>query len=207
MSDTKKKILLTALNLFAQNGYEAVSTGTIAGELGITKGALYKHYKNKRDIFDSIIRRMEESDAENAKEAHVPEGTYEQQPSAYKNTQLSDICIYSKKMFDYWTAEEFPCLFRRMLTIEQYRSAEISSLYQQYLASGPLNYLTDLFSELFHTDREKAYQLAIELYSPMFLLYSLYDVSNDKSTVQQTAYAHIEAFTAELLKKKGNPDT
>ena len=53
--NTKEKILVTALRLFAVYGYEAVSVSRIAGELGITKGALYKHYKNKRDIFNSIF--------------------------------------------------------------------------------------------------------------------------------------------------------
>ena len=50
MSDTKKSILLSALVLFARDGYEAVPVSAIAGELGITKGALYKHYKNKREF-------------------------------------------------------------------------------------------------------------------------------------------------------------
>lgn len=40
--NTKEKILVTALRLFAVYGYEAVSVSRIAGELGITKGALYK---------------------------------------------------------------------------------------------------------------------------------------------------------------------
>ena len=40
MSDTKKSILLSALCLFARDGYEAVPVSAIAGELGITKGAL-----------------------------------------------------------------------------------------------------------------------------------------------------------------------
>ena len=48
-----------ALHLFAKDGYEAVSVSAIAGELGMTKGALYKHYRSKRDIFDSILARME----------------------------------------------------------------------------------------------------------------------------------------------------
>ena len=47
MGDTKEAILTTALQLFAGNGYEAVSVSEIAGALGMTKGALYKHYKNK----------------------------------------------------------------------------------------------------------------------------------------------------------------
>ena len=50
MSDTKENILKVALHLFAVNGYEAVSVSMIAEALGMTKGALYKHYKNKQDI-------------------------------------------------------------------------------------------------------------------------------------------------------------
>ena len=41
MSDTKERILLAALHLFAKNGYGAVSVSAIAGELGVTKGTLY----------------------------------------------------------------------------------------------------------------------------------------------------------------------
>ena len=46
--DTKEEILITALHRFARDGYEAVSVSQIAGDLSITKGALYRHYKNKR---------------------------------------------------------------------------------------------------------------------------------------------------------------
>ena len=83
MTDTKEKILLTALRLFARDGYEAVSVGQLADALGLTKGALYKHYKSKRDIFDSILRRMEARDAEQAGEHDLPEGTPEQTPESF----------------------------------------------------------------------------------------------------------------------------
>ena len=72
MCTTKEKILLTSLKLFAQDGYEAVSISKISGELGMAKSALYKHYKNKRDIFDSIINRMDELDYERAREYNIP---------------------------------------------------------------------------------------------------------------------------------------
>ena len=52
MADTKERILLAALKLFAENGYEAVSVRDIAGELSMTKAALYKHYRNKRENDD-----------------------------------------------------------------------------------------------------------------------------------------------------------
>ena len=44
-----------ALKLFACAGYEAVSVSDIAGVIGITKGALYRHYESKRDIFEHIL--------------------------------------------------------------------------------------------------------------------------------------------------------
>lgn len=60
--DTKERILETALELFAQSGYLGTSMSDIAKQLGITKGALYKHYKSKQEILDCIVERMDESD-------------------------------------------------------------------------------------------------------------------------------------------------
>ncbi len=45
MKTNKEEIMLIALKMFAERGFEAVSTSMIASELGITKGALYRHYK------------------------------------------------------------------------------------------------------------------------------------------------------------------
>ena len=63
MKDTRENILLVSLRLFAQEGYEAVSVSQIAGELGLTKGALYRHYANKQAIFESILQKMEQLSA------------------------------------------------------------------------------------------------------------------------------------------------
>ena len=67
MSDTGEKILLTSLDLFARKGYGATSVSDIAGALGITKGALYRHYQSKRDVFESIVSRMAQRDAAQAR--------------------------------------------------------------------------------------------------------------------------------------------
>ena len=61
--NTKKKILVTALRLFAVYGYEAVSVSQIAGELGMTKGALYKHYKNKLEYIEEFADKSVKSKA------------------------------------------------------------------------------------------------------------------------------------------------
>ena len=63
---TKQRILAEAVSLFAKEGYEAVSVEQIAKAVGIKAPSLYKHYKSKRDIFDSILRFMEQQDGEQA---------------------------------------------------------------------------------------------------------------------------------------------
>ena len=102
MSDTKGKILLTALQLFARDGYEAVSVRSIAEELGMTKGALYRHYKNKRDIFDSIVDRMIQIDAQRAKEYQMPIEKYDEMSDSYENTSWENIEIYTNLYVDYF---------------------------------------------------------------------------------------------------------
>ena len=180
MGQTKEKIWITALELFAQNGYEAVSVSDIAGQLGITKGALYKHYTNKRAIFDCIIARMEQQDAQRAGEFALPEGTLAQMPEKYCHTSLEQLTAYSKEQFRYWTQDPFGAPFRRMLTLEQYRCDEMARLYQQYLAAGPLGYVTDLLGSL---GFDHPQQRAAVFYAPMFLLYSVYDGAEDKEAV------------------------
>ena len=178
MADTKEKILMTALQLFARDGYEAVSVRTIAEELGMTKGALYRHYKNKRDIFDSIVERMIQIDAERAREHQMPEDKYDSMPNAYENATVENIQKYTIEQFKFWTEDEFASHFRKMLTLEQYRNAEMAQLYSDCIVAGPVAYMEDLFRELIKKGVLKCEDpgmLAIEFYAPLFLLINMFD--------------------------------
>ena len=55
MSSTKENIIKTALRLFLQNGYEKTSLNQIAYKVGITKPAIYHHFKNKDDLFHEVL--------------------------------------------------------------------------------------------------------------------------------------------------------
>ena len=178
MSNRKEEILIVALHLFARDGYEAVSVSQIAGELDMTKGALYRHYKSKRDIFDSIVHRMEQQDGERTRENEVPEESIEKTPEEYQNVSLDDFVEYSKSMFEYWTEDDFASSFRKMLTIEQFRSEEMQKLYQQYLVSGPAGYVKDLFKNMKIKDPEEN---AVKFYANMFFYYNVYDGAADKA--------------------------
>ncbi len=182
MKTNKEEIMLTALKLFAERGFEAVSTNMIAGELGITKGALYRHYKSKQEIFDSIIEKMFEQDEKQAEETNVPVREYEEDAESYEHTSLESLCEFVNNQYSYWTENEFALYFRRMITLEQYRNEEMKKLYRDMLSLGPVKYSEDLFREMIKSDRlnakaEKlgARNLAILLYAPLQLSIQLYD--------------------------------
>ena len=178
MGNRKKEILIVALHLFARDGYEAVSVDQIAGELDMTKGALYRHYKSKRDIFDCIVQRMEQQDSEQARQNEVPEESIENVPEEYQNVSVEDFVGYSKSMFEYWTEDDFASSFRKMLTLEQFRNEEMQNLYQQYLVSGPAEYVKDLFKNMEIKNPEEE---AVKFYANMFFYYSVYDGATDKT--------------------------
>lgn len=197
MTDTKENILMTALHLFARDGYEAVSVSTIAGELGITKGALYKHYKNKRDIFDRIVARMYQVDAERAQEYEVPEETDEAAPNAYENTSMDQIKKFTIAQFTFWTEDDFASNFRKMLTLEQYCNAEMAELYSNCITAGPVAYMEDIFREMMAKGmlrKADPRQLAVEFYAPLYLLIHMADYANDKARSIALLNHHIDRF-------------
>ena len=198
MRNRKEEILTVALHLFARDGYEAVSVSKIAGELDMTKGALYRHYKSKRDIFECIVNRMEQQDGEQAVEYDMPEEEKEKMPEQYEAVSLDDFVEYSKSMFEYWTEDDFASSFRKMLTIEQFRSEEMQNLYQQYLVAGPASYVKDLFESMGIAHAEEN---AVRFYATMYFYYSVYDGADDKEKVKNEFASAIGSMAQEWIKQ------
>ena len=124
---------------------------------------------------------MEQQDGEQATEYDMPEDEKEKMPEKYENVSLDGLAEYSKSMFEYWTEDDFASSFRKMLTIEQFRSEEMQNLYQQYLVSGPAEYVKDLFKNMEIKNPEEK---AVKFYANMFFYYSVYDGAADKAKVK-----------------------
>ncbi len=191
----RDKVLFAALKLFAKRGYEGVSLSEIADELGLTKPAMYRHFKSKEDLFAQILKRMEENDASNAEEANVPVDSAANAPESYESISIVDMGAFSASMFRYWVTDEFAEPFRKLLTVEQFRTPQMLSLYHQYLGQGPVDYVTEILKPMFG---ERAAMLAGEFYAPMHLYYSLTDNAQNKEETIQMALDAIQKQTQRL---------
>lgn len=56
--DTRERIQVVALERFTANGYDQTSLREIAEDLGVTKAALYHHFKSKEEILDSLLSQV-----------------------------------------------------------------------------------------------------------------------------------------------------
>ena len=169
----------------------------IAAELGVTKAALYKHYKSKQEILESIVERMNQMDAERAKKYEMPEGNMAEVIAGYKDTALDKIKQYTKVQLLHWTEEEFSNCFRKILMLEQYRDETMAALFQKYLVSGPVSCMEIIFKGLTGKEAD-ARQLALDFYGPIFLMYSLYDAADEKEEIITMLELHVEHFTKML---------
>lgn len=146
--DTKKKILDKALELFAAQGYDSVSVGEIAQAVGIKAPSLYNHYPNKQAIFDAIVdatAKQYEADTDKA-DIHVQNSARD----IPVFTEITKEALFEKvrQIFEYSLHDETISRFRKMMTIEQFRSPELAALYSQRYVERLVEYHADIFRAL-----------------------------------------------------------
>ena len=59
VENTRDRILLAAVKLFAEKGYAAVTVKDLAESVNVKPSALYNHFKSKEIIYDTIIESIE----------------------------------------------------------------------------------------------------------------------------------------------------
>ena len=127
--DTKQRILDKALELFSAQGYDAVSMGQIAAAVGIKAPSLYNHFPGKQAIFDALVASTAaqyEADTDNL-DIHVQNAARD----IPVFTEITEDALFEKvrQIFEYSLHNETISRFRRMMSIEQFRSPELAALY------------------------------------------------------------------------------
>lgn len=175
---TKQKILVEALNLFAEKGYEAVSVGQIADAVGIKAPSLYKHYKSKQDIFDAILAEMDERYKQQANAMQLNGTNPTQDAKVYETISEDTLVEMGRNLFLYFLHDEYTAKFRKMLTVEQYHSKELADLYSRQYVDDVLSYqgmIFHLLSQVGILKDEKPKIMALQFYAPIYLLLTLCD--------------------------------
>ena len=138
--DTKHRILDEALTLFSEKGYANVYVSDIAERVGIKAPSLYKHYKNKRAIFDAIIDEMNHRFEQQAQALSISGTDPTADAEVYKNMDEEHLIKLGNDLFRYYLHDSYTKRFRKMLTLEQFQDQELARIYSQQYFDMPLSY-------------------------------------------------------------------
>lgn len=196
--DTKQRILDEALTLFSEKGYANVFVGDIAERVGIKAPSLYKHYKNKRAIFDAIIDLMNYRFAEQAKALQISGTDASVDSKIYQNMSEENLLKLGREFFLFYLHDDYNKRFRKMLTIEQFNSKELAGIYTKLYVDDPLSYQSMLLgmvaaAGMLHTDNVKI--MTLHFYAPIYFLLTMCDRDPERETeALKTLDEHIIQF-------------
>lgn len=204
--NTKKKIIEEALILFSEKGYSDVYVNDIAKAVGIKAPSLYKHFKNKQEIFHAILEELREDYTKQAANIGIHGNNANMDAGIYADITEEAFIEMGKKLFLYFLHDDRMRLFRKLLTIEQFRDSELADLYSKQYYNDPLSYQGELFKIFISTGKFKRADplvLALQFYAPIYTLLTVCDRQPERE--QEALYmieAHIRQFNINYSEDK-----
>lgn len=198
MEKTKDRILHAALDLFSQKGYDAVSVAQIAQAVGIKAPSLYKHFKNKQEIFDAIITKMNERYVAYAHHNEMDGIDANKDKSLFEQIDVNTLVPLGRNIFTFFVKDEFQSKFRKMLIIEQYHNPELARLYMKQCYDDALAYQTIIFATFMENGNFIKLDpriCALHFFGPVFSLMTLCDAQPERiDEAMELVEAHIRQF-------------
>lgn len=187
---TKERILYSALNLFAEKGYDGVGVDLIAEKAGIKGPSLYRHYKGKEDIFNSMMDMVTSHYAESFGLNKNPEDYPE---------SINELIENSIARIKFTMKDDSIRKIRRILAMEQFRSERMAELTTKYHLENQQQMYIRIFTELMEKGvlkKDNPELLALEFISPVSLLIHMYDRQPEREEeVLDKISKHFEHFT------------
>ena len=195
MTSTKEKILETALTLFAENGFDGTSMELIAQNVGIKAPSLYKHFKGKEDILNSLIdaaeARYEENFGSDKKIGKLPENIDEFLRTTTERIRftINDPIIRKMRIF---------------LVQEQFRNERLAEITTRHQMDGIQKMYQKIIEDLMNKglfQKDDPALLAMELIAPVTVLVSKADRQpKSKKEALKLIEKHVKHFV-EIYKK------
>ena len=189
-ASTRDKILDAALTLFSEKGYDGVGVDLIGERAGIKGPSLYRHFKGKEDILNSLIEKV---------------GAYYELNFGSENhidripESVEELLTFSMERIRFTMHDVTLQKTRRILVMEQFRNPRIAELTSKHHMDG----LQGMFQKIFEAMMEMkilkmddAETMALEFVAPVSLLIHTYDRQPEREAeVMEKIKKHFEHFS------------
>lgn len=186
---TKERILYAALDLFAEKGYDGVGVDLIAENAGMKGPSLYRHYKGKEDIFNSLIDLVT---------FHYEEGFGLKQTAEEFPESMDKLIENAMRRIQFTMHDDIVRKTRRILAMEQFRSKRMAELTTRYHLENLQQMYAGIFAGLMERGilkKDDPEYLALEFVSPVSLLIHMYDRQPEREEeVLDKIRKHFEHF-------------
>lgn len=186
---TRDKILDAALTLFSEKGYDGVGVDLIGENAGIKGPSLYRHFKGKEDILNSLIEKV---------------GAYYELNFGSENhidmipESVEELLTFSMERIRFTMHDAMLQKTRRILVMEQFRNPRIAELTSKHHMDGLQGMFQKIFEAMMETKilkMDDAETMALEFVAPVSLLIHTYDRQPEREAeVMEKIKKHFEHF-------------
>ena len=186
---TKEKILETALTLFAENGYNGTSVEQIAQNVGIKAPSLYKHFKGKEDILNTLI--------------DIAEARYEENFGSDKNIgkipdSIDEFIHETVEKISFTMCDPMIRKMRIFLVQEQFRNERLAEITTRHQMDGIQKMYQTIIEGMMQKGilaKGDSALLALEITAPVVILLSKVDRQpNSKKDSLKIIRTHLQHF-------------
>lgn len=136
---TRERILRAANELFAQQGFSRVSMRAVATAAGVTKPALYYHFKSKESLFEECLAEFNEQMADTMRTAAASRGDVAARVRAVAEALLAGSPFHPARIHDELAEHVSGGLRRRLrATFQTVVVVPVTDLFVEAERSGAL---------------------------------------------------------------------
>lgn len=126
--DRKQQLLDSAARCFAHHGYRGTTTAMIAAEAGVSEPIIYRHFRNKHDLFIALIEQVGDQVFRNWEQATAKART--------PLEKLQALMFANPATSDPWTASVYQLLFHASTEVSEPAIQQaIRDHYERYVRS------------------------------------------------------------------------
>jgi AcrR family transcriptional regulator len=196
---TRERIIDESLTLFSRKGFKGTSVKNIADAVGIKDASLFKHFKSKQEILDTIVVTMRKRIEDMSDTFGLPSDVSFQQAAAiYAKFDENMLVEFSNRIFLFYLKDSYISRFWRLGTMEQFQNEEVYEVFSKLFLEDSIAYQTALFAEM---SKENIFVeadpqvMAMYFYTPIFFLLSKYaNISGKEEEALQMLEKQVREF-------------